>query len=213
VPRDLSVPPSLAAVVEPDVSLQHIEAGWDQLIRVAASIEGGWISAVLALTRFGSAARADPIHQAGNALGKLLRSLFLCDYLSNEVFRREVLRILNRGESVHTLQRVIHAGSIAASRGRRHEELVAISGSLSLLANIVMAWMTQRIQQVLDTWQEAGARRVEAEVLRHIAPVHFQDINFRGMMQFPMARYRGRLIPTTSSHAGCQTNVNGGFEG
>jgi TnpA family transposase len=213
VPRDVSVPPSLAAVVAPDVSLQHVEAGWDQLIRVAASIEGGWISAVLALTRFGSAARIDPIHQAGNALGKLLRSLFLCDYLSNEVFRREVLRILNRGESVHTLQRVIHAGSLAASRGRRHEELVAISGSLSLLANIVMAWMTQRIQQVLDTWQDAGARRVEAAVLRHIAPVHFQDINFRGMMQFPMARYRSRLIPTTASHAGCQTDVNRGFEG
>jgi len=213
VPRDLPVPPSLEAVVEPDVSLQHIEAGWDELIRVAASIEGGWISAVLALTRFGSAARADPIHQAGNALGKLLRSLFLCDDLSNEVFRREVLRILNRGESVHTLQRVIHSGSIAASRGRRHEELVAISGSLSLLANIVMAWMTQRIQQVLDTWQDAGARRVEAEVLRHIAPVHFQDINFRGMMQFPMARYRSRLIPTTSSHAGRQTDGNRGFEG
>jgi TnpA family transposase len=213
VPRDVSVPPSLAAVVVPDVSLPHIEAGWDQLIRVAASMKGGWLSAVLALTRFGSAARVDPIHQAGNALGKLLRSLFLCDYLSNEGFRREILRVLNQGESVHTLQRVMHAGSIAASRGRRHEELVAISGALSLLANIVMAWMTQRIQQVLDTWQAAGARRVEAEGLRHIAPVHFQDINFRGLMQFPIARYRSRLIPTTSSHTGHETDINRGFEG
>ncbi len=168
---------------------------------------------MLALTRFGSAARADPIHQAGSALGKLLRTLFLCDYLSNERFRREVLRILNRGESVHTLQRVIHFGSIAASWGRRREELVAISGSLSLLANIVMAWMTQRIQQVLDTWQQAGARRVEPEVLRHIAPVHFQGINFRGIMQFPMARYQSRLIPMRSSHRGGQPDVHKDGEG
>jgi hypothetical protein len=79
-------------------------------------------------------------------------------------------------------------------RGARGVELAAIAGSLSLLANIVMAWITQRIQQVLDTRQHAGARRVEPEVLRHIAPVHFQDINFRGVMQFPMVRYRGRLI-------------------
>jgi len=199
-------------VVEADVSLSQLEAGWDQMIRVVASIEGGWTSAVLALTRFGSAARADAIHQAGSALGKLLRSLFLCDYLSNEVFRREVLRILNRGESVHTLQRAIHSGNIAASRGRQREELVAISGSLSLLANVVMAWMTQRIQQVLDTWQEAGARRVDSEILRHIAPVHFEDINFRGTMQFPMSRYRSRLIPTPSSHTGRQHGVNGGVE-
>src|SRR5262245_48757951 len=147
---------------------------------------------------------------SGSALGKLLRTLFLCDYLSHGLFHRQVLRILNRGESVHTLQRVIHVGSIAASRGRRREELVAISGSLSLLANIIMAWMTQRIQHVLDTWQNAGARRVEPEVLRHIAPVHFEGINFRGMMQFPMARYRSRLIPTTSSQVGRQTGVKGG---
>jgi TnpA family transposase len=199
VPRGLSVPAVLAPVVEPDVSLPQVEAGWDQLIRVAASIEGGWTSAVLALTRFGAASRADPIHKAGSALGQLLRTLFLCDFMSNEVFRREVLRILNHGESVHTLQRAIHFGSIAAARGRRREELVAISGSLTLLANVVMAWITQRIQQVLDDWHHAGIRRVEPEILRHIAPVHFQDINFRGVMQFPLARYRGRLIPAMSS--------------
>jgi hypothetical protein len=44
VPRDVSVPPALEAVVDRDVSLPQIEAGWDQLIRVAASIEGGWLS-------------------------------------------------------------------------------------------------------------------------------------------------------------------------
>jgi len=206
VPREVSVPAVLKPVVDPDVSLQQIEAGWDQLIRVTASIEGGWTSAVLALTRFGAAARADPIHKAGSALEKLFRSLFLCDYLSNEVFRREILRSLNRGESVHTLQRVIHCGSIAAARGRRHEELIAISGSLTLLTNMVMAWMTQRIQQVLDTWQRTGTRCVEPELLRHVAPMHFQNINFRGEMQFPLARYRSRLIPTMSSREGQWTN-------
>ena len=201
VPREITIPSVLEPVVEADVSLQQIETGWDQLIRVTASIEGGWTSAVLALERFGATSRADPIHQAGSALGKLLRSLFLCDFLSNEAFRREVLRILNHGESTHTLQRVIHFGSIAAARGRRREELVAISGSLTLLSNVVMAWMTQQIQQVLDTWHQTGVRRVEPEILRHIAPVHFQDVNFRGQMQFPLARYRNRLIPAASSRA------------
>ena len=119
--------------------------------------------------------------------------------MSNEGFRREILRILNRGESVHTLQRIIHYGSIAAARGRRHEELLAISGSLTLLTNMVMAWTTQRMQQVLDTWQRTGTRRVAPDLLRHIGPMHFQNINFRGEMAFPLARYRSRLIPVLSS--------------
>ena len=36
--------------------------------------------------------------------------------------------------------------------------------------NIVMAWMTQHIQRVLDAWHHAGTRRVEGDQLRHIAP-------------------------------------------
>jgi Tn3 transposase DDE domain len=194
----------------PDVSLRQLDLGWDQLIRVTASIDGGWTSAVLALERFGAAARADPIHKAGNALGKLLRSLFLCDYFSNPTFRREVLRILNHGEPVHTLQRVIHFGSIAAARGRRQEELIAISGALTLLANIVMAWMTQNIQRVLDAWQHAGTRRIEGDQLRHIAPVHVQGINLRGVLQFPVTRYRNRLILETPSRARQRANATTG---
>jgi hypothetical protein len=40
---------------------------------------------------------------------------------------------------------------------------VAISGALTLLANIVMAWMTHSIQRVLDAWHHAGTRRVETD--------------------------------------------------
>jgi Tn3 transposase DDE domain len=113
---------------------------------------------------------------------------------------------------VHTLQRVIHFGSIAAARGRRQEELVAISGALTLLANIVMAWMIQNIQRVLDTWHHAGTRRVEEDQLRHIAPVHFQGVNLHGVLQFPVARYRNRLILVTPSRARQRANATTGDE-
>ncbi len=89
-------------------------------------------------------------YEAGDALGKLLRSLYLCDYLSNPVFRTEILDLLNQGEAVHSLQRAIHNGMITAKHGRTTEQLGAISGALTLLANIVMAWNTHRLQAVID---------------------------------------------------------------
>ena len=54
----------------------------------------------------------------------------------------EVLDLLNQGEAVHSLQRAIHNGMITAKQGRTTEELGTISGALTLLANIVMAWNT-----------------------------------------------------------------------
>ena len=58
------------------------------------------------------------------------------------------------------------------------------------------------MQHVLDTWQRTGTRRVAPDLLRHIGPMHFQNINFRGEMAFPLARYRRRLIPGLASKTG-----------
>lgn len=85
---------------------------------------------------------------------------------------------------------------IAPARARRREELVAIFGSLTLLCNLVMAWMTRHIQMVLDNWHQLGRRAVSGDVLRHVAPARSRGINFRGTMDFPLGLYRERLIPT-----------------
>lgn len=174
--------------------LRNVEVGWDELLRVCASVDSGDISEVLALERCGSDARADPAFKAGQALGQLLRTLHLCDYFSNTDFRREVLRILHHGESMHALQRTIHFGGMAAARARRHEELLAISGSLTLLCNLVIAWNTREIQRVLDQWRKQG-RQVSGEVLRHIAPARSRGINMHGTMVFPIEHSREKLIP------------------
>jgi hypothetical protein len=47
---------------------------------------------------------ATPSYNAGDGLGRMLRTLYLCDYLSNPAFRLEVLYLLNQGEAVHSLQ-------------------------------------------------------------------------------------------------------------
>jgi len=150
----------------------------------------GWDSATAALDRFGSAAAGDPVYKAGDALGRLLRTLYLCDYLSNPVFRTEVLDLLNQGEAVHSLQRAIHNGMITAKQGRTTEELGTISGALTLLANIVMAWNTHHLQAVID---RAPSEHPD-EVVSRLAPIGHKHINMRGILTFDLARDASRLL-------------------
>ncbi len=49
-------------------------------------------------------------------LGKLLRTAFLADYFVNAGFRRELRRVLNRGEAVNALKRAIYIGRVAPTR-------------------------------------------------------------------------------------------------
>ena len=115
------------------------ERGGDELLRLAAWIRSGRVSATLALQRFGSAAQGDPLHRAAEHLGRLLRTVFLCDYIGIEDFRREIHTLLNRGESVHQLQRAVYSGKVAPERGRRRDEMKAISGSHALITHICLA--------------------------------------------------------------------------
>jgi TnpA family transposase len=193
LPRGVDTPEGLGAIVVDDVSLLPIRKHWDELLRMVASIFSGRVSAAVLLQRMGSAAQGDPVHRAADQLGRLLRTIFLCDYFSNLNFRREVHTILNRGESVHQLQRVVHTGKIAPQRGRRRDELIAISGAHTLLTNLVIAWNTHRMQGVVDQMRKGGIE-VADDLLARMGPAHFSHINFRGLFNFLIERYRESLL-------------------
>lgn len=202
VPRGTRVPDILEPVITRDVSMVNIRAGWDGFVRLMASVDAGTLSAVLALDRFGAESRADPIHKCGSAMGQLFLTLFLCDFVGKGDFRRELLRILDRGESTHRLLRAIYAGNIPAHRGRRPEELIAISGSLTLLSNITIAWMTLHMQQVINRWKKEEGRHIDPELLRHIGPARSEGVNFRGKLDFPVGQYQDRLLSKKAGKLG-----------
>jgi Tn3 transposase DDE domain len=91
--------------------------------------------------------------------------------------------------------KLIHNGMITAKHGRTTEQLGAISGSLTLLANIVMAWNTHRIQAVIDR----APNDHPDEVLSRCAPIGHKHINMRGILTFDLARYASNLLrPATA---------------
>ncbi|MEJ8852337.1 Tn3 family transposase [Variovorax rhizosphaerae] len=200
VPRGWPVPDSLDSVTLRRVSITSIERGWDELVRMVASIRAGKASAAHAIHRLGSAAIGDPLHRAADHLGRLLRTLFLCDYLAIPDYRREIHTLLNRGESVHQLQRAIHGGQVAQERGRRQQEMIAISGAHALLTNIVLAWNTKRMDGVVARLKDDGLE-IKEDWLRRIGPAHFSHINFRGTFKFNVERYADVLIDRAAGKA------------
>jgi len=195
LPRGLAIPARLQPIARETVSRRAIVKGWEPLLRIAASVKTGWVSATYVVDRFGSANRGDVAFRAGEALGKLLRTLYVCDYLGNPAFRTKILDLLNQGESVHSLQRAIHTGGIGAKRGRTPEQMAAISGALSLLANILMAWNTQRMQAVVRQTPE----QFPEQLLRQIAPAAPAHINMRGIFTFELGPHRRALLGPRST--------------
>ena len=84
----------------------------DEHACIMLSVVMGQCSAVQLMQRYGSDARGQLPYDAGVQLGKMLCSFFLIDYFMIPPFRGEIQHLLNRGESMHTLERAIHDGTI-----------------------------------------------------------------------------------------------------
>jgi hypothetical protein len=74
----------------------------------------------------------------------------------------------------------IYSGRVAPKRGRRREEMIAISGAHALLTNVVLTWNTQRMGAVVSRLREGGLQ-IDDDWLRRLGPAHFGHINFRGI--------------------------------
>lgn len=94
---------------------------------------------------------------------------------------------------MHQLQRAVYTGKVAPERGRRRDEMKAISGSRALLTNIVLAWNTSHMNQVLERFGKDGMK-VEDAFLRRMGPVDFGHINFRGTFRFGIEKYAQALL-------------------
>jgi TnpA family transposase len=198
LPRGTQIPASIEQICRASVDLERIGSHWEQIVHLVASVHSGHTSAVHVTARFGSASRGDPLYEAVAHLGRLLRTVFLCDYFLNDVFRRELLRVLNRGEAVNALKRSIYTGRVASHQAKQSEEMQAIADALSLLANIVMAWNTAPMQQVLDHWAQRRSGVVPPELIGRIAPTRTEGINLRGVFRFPVERYADKILPSAA---------------
>jgi TnpA family transposase len=179
--------PTILEPVIKRVKLSRLQReGWDGMLQLVASLKAGYGSVATIIERHGSAAAGTPIFECGTLIGKVMRSLFLLDYLTKPDFRREVHKLLSQGEIIHFLQRALMAGNIQAKHGRTLREISAVSGALSLLTNIIMAWNTDAMQSVIN---RTPSERLPKAHLTHIAPVAFRHINMNGKMRFALDDY------------------------
>ncbi len=91
-----------------DVSYQHIEplfkgvvnwsliqTHWYDMMRVVLSIKAGKVMPSTLLRKLGSYSRKNRLYQAFQELGKVVRTMFLLDYISNVTLRREITAVTN----------------------------------------------------------------------------------------------------------------------
>ena len=165
------------------INTKKIERHWDDMLRVAASLKMGSISAPTLIKTLLRTEKPSSLAQAIINLGKINKTIYLLNYIDDEDYRRRILRQLNRTEGRHKVARNICHGQRGEIRKRYKEGQEDQLGALGLVTNAAVLWNTMYIQKILDHLRDIGEVINEEDVAR-LSPLLHKHINVLGHYYF-----------------------------
>ena len=155
-----------------------IEAHWNDMQRVAATIRSGHTSASLLVARLQASARQNELTKAIQEYGRLIKTVSTLRYLHDDQHRRRIHRQLNKGESLHALRRRLFFANLGQLTRRRNEDQDHQAQCLTLLTNAVIAWNTAYLDEAIRHHQ------LNQDVAEHLAPSINRHIHLYGQYDF-----------------------------
>jgi len=164
--RSLDDYPNIQSLFAAPINTRVIRDRWDDVLRLAASVEFGVMPASRALRKLSAHHPEGKLYKALREVGRIDKTLSQLNFVSDPVFRRRVLVGLNKGESYHALARalVIVLGGIL--RSRSIEDQVNQITCLRLLATAIIAWNSVYMGEAVERLRSAGYR-VDDDQLSH----------------------------------------------
>lgn len=156
---------------------------WDELLRVAASMKMGWVTASTFISKLLAYPRQHKLTQMLIEYGRLIRSTFIPFYLNDPTNRRRILVQLNKGEEVHGLRDFLFFDNKGQIRKQQPDDLANLAGCLNLVSNVVIVWNTVYMQVAIEELRRRGHSINEADFV-HLSPVRFRHINRYGKFRF-----------------------------
>src|SRR3954470_2667682 len=116
--------------------------GWAELMRVKASIEAGAVAPSTILRKIAAAGSNNALSRALRALGRIERTLFTLQWLSDPALRQRSHAGLNKGEASNSLRRAVFFHRQGEFRDRTFENQSFRASGLSLLTAAIIHWNT-----------------------------------------------------------------------
>lgn len=100
--------PGLQSVISTtSLNLKDIETYWGEVLRLAASIKQGTVTASLMMKKLASYPKQNGLAKALREIGRIERTLFMLDWFRAPGLRRRVQAGLNKGEARNALARAV----------------------------------------------------------------------------------------------------------
>ncbi len=120
-----------------------IEDHWPDLLQVALSIKAGTISSAQLLRRLGSYSRRNRLYQAFRELGRVVRTIFLLEFLNDAKLREQITATTNKVEAYNGFAKWLNFGgegvidTIDAVEQEKHLKYNHLVANAAAIQNVI----------------------------------------------------------------------------
>lgn len=184
----------LDALIAGSVNMGVVEQHRDETLRLKASIGAGLVPPSVIPKKLPASPKQNRLNQALREMGRIERSIFICDWLIDIKLRRRSHAILNKGESRHALARAIFLHQLGELRNRVAETMAYRASGLNLGVNAIVLWNTVYLNRAVDYVQGRDIV-IPDDLLSQVAPLPWAHIALTGdylwnEIDRPLERYR-----------------------
>jgi len=144
------------ALFTDQINWQLIRTHWQDLFQVVLSIQAGKISSDILLRKLGNYSRKNRLYRAFRELGRVVRTVFLLQFISNIQLRQQITAVTNQVESYHGFSKWFFFGGdsiIASNDPEKQEKVIKYN---DLVANAVIFQNVVDLTEVLQQLQHEG---------------------------------------------------------
>ncbi|MGE7307798.1 Tn3 family transposase [Priestia megaterium] len=174
--------PKLEAILRGQINTKIIKENYEDVLRLAHSIREGTVSASLIMGKLGSYSRQNSLATALREMGRIEKTIFILNYISDESLRRKIQRGLNKGEAMNGLARAIFFGKQGELRERTIQHQLQRASALNIIINAISIWNTLHLTKAVEYQKRTGS--FNEDLLHHMSPLGWEHINLLGEYHF-----------------------------
>lgn len=169
------------------IDFDLIERHLMDILQVVFSVRQGTITASTLLRRLGTASRKNKLYLAFKELGKVVRTVFLLNYISDVDLRKMIFGATNKSEEFHAFTKWLFFGNEGIIEENHRPQQHKIIKYNQLVANMVILYNVEKMTHVIKELQAEGWE-ITPEVLARLSPYRTGHINRYGDYTVDMHR-------------------------
>lgn len=165
------------------INYKLIAEGWDLVQQIMVTLHSSEASQKAVVTKLSSYKKTSKLFQSLLEYDRLIKSIYMLDYMDDEKLRHYVHRALNRGESYHQLQRRIEQVNGSKFRGGSDDEINLWYECGRLISNCIIYFNSLLLSQLLVGYEKLQLTEKISDI-KICSPVAWTHINFNGSYSF-----------------------------